>query len=69
VSQTAIDEIAKVVNWQTEGGAARTAGEVSETSPEVPTSAPDNFIPIDVSSAKAPVFSPNSLPMDEDIPF
>ncbi len=40
VPEAAVEDIAKVVNWRPEGGAAKTGGEVEETFPSEP---PDNF--------------------------
>lgn len=69
VSPTATEEIAKMVNWQTEGGAAKTGGEVIESSPEVPPNPPDNFGPVRVPTRNAPNFEPDLPSEEEDIPF
>lgn len=52
VPQTAVDEIAKVVNWQPQGGAARTGGQVPETSPEDELGEAQNYDGLDVVEAE-----------------
>ncbi|MBD8555450.1 hypothetical protein IFT84_13140 [Rhizobium sp. CFBP 8762] len=43
VGATALEEISKVANWQTQGGAVKTGGQVDETLPPLPKATPDNY--------------------------
>lgn len=58
VPTTAIEDIAKVVNWQTQGGVARTAGEAIEQVDAWLGTTPENFDemePFDVGGSKSKV--------------
>jgi hypothetical protein len=49
VPKAAVEEIAKVVNWQTQGGVARTGGVVQEAPDVDPPSEPKNYEEVTVS--------------------
>lgn len=65
-SQSAVEEVAKVVNWDTRGGANRTGGEVDldlATSISEPV---ENIREINLSTSKSGGFSRD---LDDEIPF
>jgi len=70
-SATGVEEVAKVTNWETRGGANRTGGEVVETPVPASQDAIENFTemqqPVSRPSKNAPPFEPGG--MDDDIPF
>ncbi|ODT70965.1 MAG: hypothetical protein ABS75_10965 [Pelagibacterium sp. SCN 63-23] len=70
-SATGVEEVAKVVNWETKGGANRTGGEVTEALPPATPLPIENFTemqkPARRPSKNAPAFEQGGL--DEDIPF
>lgn len=55
VSNAAIEEIAKVVNWQTKGGVARTEGVVSDASELDAPSEPQNYEEVSLTEGKSGV--------------
>lgn len=70
-STTGVDEVAKVANWETRGGANRTGGVVVEAHSPVIQEPVENFTemqqPVSRPSKNAPPFEPGG--MDDDIPF
>lgn len=65
VPRDVADGIAYVVNWDTKGGAPKTGGAVSETSPQVPRDPPQNY----ERTSPTDLFPDAELDPDADFPF
>lgn len=65
VPNDVVEQIATIVNWNTKGGAPKTGGAVSETSPQVPREPPQNYervSPKDLMNGREP-------DLEDDLPF
>lgn len=65
VPNDVVDQIAYIVNWNTKGGAPKTGGAVSETSPQVPREPTQNYERV---SPKDLMADPEP-DLEDDIPF